>query len=125
MTETQHVVAQVYSATSLGFLENLDGLYVADRTRGTATEGPRWVPSPQNVRYIPPAEEITDASPDKWALYPGSWGAGNLFLDGKRRLVCYRDNFTATGATPSPRSHALQQSCHTPTARNDHYNFPA
>lgn len=59
------------------------------------------VPNAQNVRYVPPAEEITDASPDKWALYPGGWGAGDLFLDDQRRLVCFKDNFTATGAAPS------------------------
>lgn len=40
------MVLQVYSATNLGFLENLDGLYVADRTQGTATEGRRWVRLP-------------------------------------------------------------------------------
>ena len=94
-------MVQVYSATSLGFLENLDGLYVADRTQGTATAGRRWVPTAQNVRYLPPADDITDDFPDKWALYPGSWGAGDVFLDDQRRLICFEDNFTATGASLS------------------------
>lgn len=55
------------------------------------------VPNEQNVRYIPPAEEITDASPDTWALYPGSWGAGSLFLDDNRIVTCLFDDFTRAG----------------------------
>ena len=56
------------------------------------------VPTQENIKYVPPADEIADDSPDQWALYPGNWGAGDLFLDSQRRLICYYDNFTRTGA---------------------------
>ena len=64
------------------------------------------VPTQQNVRYIPPASEIGANSTDKWALYPGSWGAGNLFLSKERTLICYFDNFTRSGAAATYTQHS-------------------
>ena len=51
-----------------------EGIFIADRTAGTAAAGRRWVPRRGNLRYLPPIDEINASSRDAWATFPGSWG---------------------------------------------------
>lgn len=58
-----------------------EGIFIADRTAGSATIGKRWVPSGRNLRYLPPIDEIAADSKDAWATFPGSWGINQLTAD--------------------------------------------
>eukprot|EP00963_Diacronema_lutheri_P002546 scaffold177_cov334-Pavlova_lutheri.AAC.49 len=55
-------------------LGNFGGIFVADRT---ASSDKKFVPSPENVRYIPPIDEIVEnnLTDFEWAMFPGQWGA--------------------------------------------------
>eukprot|EP00892_Ulva_mutabilis_P005590 jgi/Ulvmu1/3402/UM016_0019.1 len=55
-----------------------EGIFIADRTAGSATAGRRWVPRSRNLRYLPPLGDITATSADAWAAFPGSWGINQV-----------------------------------------------
>ena len=95
-----------YQGSELGnavVLDNLGGVYVGDRT-GDDPER-TFIPTPENVVYIPPAWEIeeqlalTDDGQWQWAVFPGNWGAplSASPLD----LYCFGDNDTTIVACPS------------------------
>jgi hypothetical protein len=98
----------VYSLSRFDFLANIDGLYIGDRTAGTASAGRRWVPSAHNMRYLPRAENITVTGTDLWGLYTGGWGDPNLQLESGTKLTCLSGwsnvsrAFTQQGATALP-----------------------
>ena len=60
-------------------LPNIGGIYVGDRTGEDPSKV--FVPTPDNIVYIPPAWEIEqglaagDMQEWRWAVYPGNWGA--------------------------------------------------
>lgn len=79
---------QVYSQKRLSFLQNMDGMFIADRTAGTATEGRRWVPTAANVRFVPRGEFIAPGTRDSWALFAGNWGRKDLNIERKTAITC-------------------------------------
>ena len=62
-------------------LNNLGGVFVADRT--LADPWRRWVPTAENLVYVPPPDQLHAAGTPlnatggewSWALYNGNWGA--------------------------------------------------
>ena len=70
-----------YQGSSIdGFpLENIGGIYVGDRTGDDPEK--KFVPTPDNVKYIPPLWEIQEqngiinGTSWEWAQFPGNWGA--------------------------------------------------
>eukprot|EP00892_Ulva_mutabilis_P001829 jgi/Ulvmu1/11647/UM008_0051.1 len=58
--------------------EGREGIFIADRTAGTAAAGRRWVAAASNVRRLPPLAEVDAGSRDAWAAFPGSWGIDDL-----------------------------------------------
>lgn len=78
-----------------------EGIFIADRTAGSATAGKRWVPSARNLRYLPPIDDIEAGSQDAWATFPGSWGIDQVTaVPTDFSLTCVSDlKSTAQGAT--------------------------
>ena len=77
------------------------GIFIADRTAGSATVGKRWVPSTGNLRYLPPIDEIAAGDKDAWATFPGSWGIDQVTTDPMDfSIACVSDlDSTAEGHT--------------------------
>lgn len=53
---------------------NFGGIFIADRT---ASSDKKFVPTQENVKFIPPINEIMENNLTnfEWALFPGQWGA--------------------------------------------------
>lgn len=53
---------------------NFGGIFIADRT---ASSNKKFVPTSENVKFIPPVNEIMEnnLTDFEWALFPGQWGA--------------------------------------------------
>eukprot|EP00892_Ulva_mutabilis_P002516 jgi/Ulvmu1/12265/UM086_0058.1 len=80
----------VYSQKRLSFLQNMDGIFIADRTAGTPTDGRRWVATASNTRFIPRAERIAPGTRDSWALFAGNFGRKDLAIERTTTLTCLR-----------------------------------
>jgi hypothetical protein len=92
--ENPLMVYMVVSGDAAGFvtLNNLGGVYIADRA--IADPYKKWVPSPDNVVYIPPPQVIFDQNMTEfeWALYGGNWGAP--LQNPTATLTCISENQT-------------------------------
>jgi len=95
-----------YQGSELGnavVLDNLGGVYVGDRTGDDPDK--TFIPTPDNVVYIPPAwgiEEQLALSNDRqwqWAVFPGNWGAP--LSESPLELYCFGDNDTTIAPCPS------------------------
>mmetsp|Transcript_4438 Transcript_4438/g.28282 ORF Transcript_4438/g.28282 Transcript_4438/m.28282 type:complete len:661 (-) Transcript_4438:2056-4038(-) len=55
-------------------MSNFGGIFIADRT---ASSNKKFVPTSENVKFIPPIDEIMEnnLTDFEWALFPGQWGA--------------------------------------------------
>jgi hypothetical protein len=79
--ENQAFHVYYYMGSSIGNfpLQNVGGIYVGDRTGDDPEK--TFIPTPENIVYIPPLWEIQGGSPGinpeewSWAEYPGNWGA--------------------------------------------------
>ncbi len=87
-----------YQGSSIdGFpLENIGGIYVGDRTGDDPSK--TWIPTPDNVKYIPPLWEIQEEQND--VINGTSW---QVCVDLDRRAVA-RPDLTLTRATRFARS---------------------
>lgn len=92
--ENPLMVYMVVSGDAAGFvtLNNLGGVYIGDRA--IADPFKKWVPTPDNVVYIPPPQEIYDQNMTEfeWALFGGNWGAP--LQNPASTLTCISENQT-------------------------------
>lgn len=84
------------SAGSSVSLDNLGGVWVADRTGDDDTRS--FVPTPDNIVHIPDLQTILseNSSEFQWAVYPGNWGAGAKIMP-QLNITCLFDNQTRLG----------------------------
>ena len=96
-TQGLHVYYYMGSSMENFPLENVGGIYVGDRT-GDDPER-TFIPTPDNIVYIPPLWEIQSGQPGinpltwEWAVYPGNWGAP--LLQSPLTLECLNPTSTA------------------------------
>jgi hypothetical protein len=71
-------------------LRNIGGIYIGDRTGDDPEK--TFIPTPDNVKYIPPLWEIQEdyqgirSAEWEWAVFPGNWGAP--LVQASTKLVC-------------------------------------
>ena len=91
--------------------EGREGIFIADRTAGTATQGRRWVPAASNLRQLPQLADVGAGGVDAWAAFPGNWGIDDL-VSPRFALTCLFDVKNVM------MGHQRQGSRRAPTARN-------